>query len=111
MTVDIVCKQLTHYFNDSPVWVTTGNNQTHGRVVSNADTPRSYLVTTPSGPIRRNRRHLNQRLGRANDNSSDIFDDLPANTSAPSTEPERDRVMTRTQTGTAIRPPNRLVYV
>ena len=31
-------------------------------------------------------------------------------TSTTSVEPERDRIMTRTQTGTDIRPPNRLVY-
>ena len=89
--------------DDSPVWVTTGNNQIPGRVVSNAATPRSYLVSTSSGLVRRNRQHLHQRLGQA--------DDYPlVTTSTTSAEPERDRIMTRTQTGTNIRPPNRLVY-
>ena len=32
------------------VWVTTNNSQIPGRVISNAGTPRSYLVDTPSGP-------------------------------------------------------------
>ena len=46
MTVDTMYEQLTHYLMilHWPVWVTTGNNQTPGRVVSNAATPRSYLV-------------------------------------------------------------------
>ena len=89
--------------DDSPVWVTTGNNQIPGRVVSNATTPRSYLVSTSSGLVHRNRQHLHQRLGQA--------DDYPLiTTSTTSAEPERDRIMTRTQTSTNIRPPNRLVY-
>ena len=89
--------------DDSLVWVTTGNNQTPGRVVSNAGTPRSYLVTTPSGLVRRNRQHLNQRLSRTDDYSL-------VTTSTTSAEPERDRIMTRTQTGADIRPPIRLTY-
>ena len=32
--------------DNSAVWVTTGNNQTPGTVVSNASTPRSYVVST-----------------------------------------------------------------
>lgn len=92
--------------DDSSVWVTTGNSQTPGRVITNAGTPRSYLVNTPSGPVRRNRQHLKHRLSRPDDNTPDIL--TPTSTSRD--EPERDRIMTRTQTGTDIRPPNRLVY-
>jgi len=95
--------------DDSSVWVTTGNSQTPGRVVSNAGTPRSYLVNTPSGPVRRNRQHLNRRLSRTDDNISDI-PDIPTTTPSQRAEPERDKIMTRTQTGTDIRPPNRLEY-
>ena len=89
--------------------MTTGNSQTPGRVVSNAGTPRSYLVNTPSGPVRRNRQHLNRRLSRTDDNISDI-PDIPTTTPSQRAEPERDRIMTKTQTGTDIRPPNRLEY-
>ena len=89
--------------DDSPVWVTNGNNQIHGRVVSIAATPQSYLVSTSSRLLRRNRQHLHQRLGQA--------DDYPlVTTSTTIAEPEKHRIMTRTQTGTDIRPPNRLVY-
>ena len=92
--------------DDSSVWVTTGNSQTPGKVITNAGTPRSYLVNTPSGPVCRNRQHLKHRLSRSDDNTPDI----PTPTSTSRDEPERDRIMTRTQTGTDIRPPNRLVY-
>jgi len=36
--------------DNTPVWVRIGNNQTPGRVMSNASTPRSYnIVSTPCG--------------------------------------------------------------
>ena len=57
--------------NNTSVWVRTENTQQPGTIVSAADTPRSYLVSTPSGQVRRNRRHLNLR-----------HDDVP---NAPST--------------------------
>ena len=87
---------------DSPVWVTTGNRQIPGRVISNASAPRSYLVTTSSGPVRRNRRYLHERLNNTDDNASDILDDYATDTTTLNAEPERDRIMTRTQTGTTI---------
>jgi len=93
--------------DNTTVWVRTGNSQTPGRVISNAGTPRSYVVSTPNGLVRRNRQHLNHRLSSANDNAIDTPDD---STTSPTTEPSRDRIMTRTQTGTDIRPPNRLRY-
>ena len=94
--------------DNSSVWVTTGNNQTPRTVVSNAGTPRSYIVNTPSGPVHRNKQHLNHRLNRINDNF-DIPNDPPS-TPRDHAETERGRIMTRTQTGTDIRSPNRLRY-
>ena len=44
--------------DDSEVWVTSGQEATRGRIVSSAPTPRSYLIETPSGLIRRNQQHL-----------------------------------------------------
>ena len=88
--------------------MTTGNRQAPGRVISNAGTPRSYLVTTSSGTVRRNRNHLNERLGNTDDNTPD---DYITNTATSNDQPDRNRIMTRTQTGTTIRPPDRLVYV
>jgi len=81
--------------DDSSVWVTTINSQTPGRVVSNAGTPRSYLVNTPSWPVCRNRQSLNHRLSRTYDNTSDISN-IPTTTPTQRAKPERDRIMTRT---------------
>ena len=44
--------------DDSEVWVTSGQEAIRGRIVSLAPTPRSYLIETPSGLIRRNQQHL-----------------------------------------------------
>jgi len=46
--------------NNSEVWVTSGREPVRGRVVAAADTPRSYLVNTPSGVIRRNNNTFGQ---------------------------------------------------
>ena len=43
----------------SEVVITTENTPVEGRVVQPAETPRSYIVETPSGDVRRNRSQLN----------------------------------------------------
>ena len=43
---------------DTEVWVKKGDKQTKGTVVTAAATPRSYIVATPEGQLRRNRQHL-----------------------------------------------------
>ena len=40
------------------VWVETRGHQVPGQVVQTASTPRSYVLQTPSGELRRNRAHL-----------------------------------------------------
>ena len=45
---------------DSEVWITSSDQPTPGVVVRPADTPRSYIVDTPAGQVRRNRQHLNR---------------------------------------------------
>jgi len=45
-------QELSSLPYDSEVWVTSSNHPIPGRVVTSADTPRSYLVETPSGQIR-----------------------------------------------------------
>jgi hypothetical protein len=83
------------------VWVTSENRSIHGRVVSQASNPRSYIVQTPSGELQRNRSHLNivpeQQMQTAGESQQ--------TESAPS--PPR-KIITRSQIGTAIKPPNRL---
>ena len=48
-------RPLTPIADDTPVWI---NGQTPGRILSPANTPRSYMVSTPTGETRRNRRDL-----------------------------------------------------
>ena len=85
---------LPHLPDNSKVWVTTENRQMPGQIVSRATTPRSYLVQTDSGTVRRNRRHLTA-MPRS----------LPTN--QQNTNSERNLVMTRSRTGTMRRPPLR----
>lgn len=79
---------------DSEVWITSGDKPVRGAIVSVADTPRSYIVQTPKGQVRRNREHLNV-VPRTS---------VPRDQSPPR---ERSPIMTRTRTGTAIHAPNR----
>jgi len=46
---------------DTPVWIRTRNDHTPGQIRSPATTPRSYIVTTPDGELRRTRQHLIRR--------------------------------------------------
>jgi hypothetical protein len=54
-------KPLPPLLDDESVWVHTQNRQTPGRVVQQAATPRSYIVETPSGNVRRTQSHLSPR--------------------------------------------------
>ena len=71
--------------DETDVWIRTGNTQSEGRILTPADTPRSYLVSTQGTTIRRNRHHLQP-------------------------VPEPRVIMTRSKTGTICRPPERLHY-
>ena len=51
-------RSLPPISNDEHVWVKTYPEQQSGTVMKPADTPRSYVVKTNSGPVRRNRQHL-----------------------------------------------------
>ena len=84
--------------DDTNVWITSGDRPVEGRVVHPAETPRSYIVETPSGRVRRNRVHLNPMPNDATDDA----------TIDHTQRPSRDPIMTRTRTGTAIHPPDRL---
>ena len=45
---------LLNILEDTVVYVRTGDRQVPGAVVSSAPTPRSYLINTPTGQVRRN---------------------------------------------------------
>lgn len=49
-------RQLSHLTSGQRVWIT--DTKTEGTVVASHSAPRSYLVESPQGTIRRNRRHL-----------------------------------------------------
>ena len=83
--------------SNTEVWITSGDQPVPGRVTATTLTPRSYLVETSPvhAHIRRNRQHINV----VPDNHS-ISEDTRLES------PPR-RIMTRSQTGTLIRPPER----
>uniref|UniRef100_A0A671M6W2 Reverse transcriptase/retrotransposon-derived protein RNase H-like domain-containing protein n=1 Tax=Sinocyclocheilus anshuiensis TaxID=1608454 RepID=A0A671M6W2_9TELE len=49
-------RQLSHLSSGQRVWIT--DTKTEGTVVASHSAPRSYLVESPQGILRRNRRHL-----------------------------------------------------
>ena len=88
--------------DDTKVWITSGRTALPGQIMSHANTPRSYIVNTPGGQIRRNRQHLNVIPDKSNDNQ------LPSNSNSETSA--LPGPLTRSRTGTDIRPPDRLRY-
>ena len=74
-------------------------------------TPRSYIIKTLSGLLRRNRRHLNPSPGLELRNSvthDDNTDQAPTSGDSDIVEEPLPRpIMTRSRTGTVIHPPER----
>ena len=87
-------RSLPDLADDTPVWVRTDDSQQRGRIVSTSNEPR-YIVSTPTGQVRRNRQHIVPRPSQTN---------LPETNQ--SNEFQRSPVQTRSQTG----PPDRLTY-
>ena len=60
---DAHAKEMTDLLPRQPVWVQDPHNRTwhEGTIVSKAETPRSYIVQTKSGIVRRSRIHLKER--------------------------------------------------
>ena len=83
---------------DEPVRVETRGIQTPGRVSHAVDLPRSYVVETALGRLRRNRTHLRIR----SESEQTVTPAEPAIS--------QNRPVTRSQTGTALHPPDRLRY-
>ena len=86
-------RALSSIPDNTDVWITSGDQPVAGRVVSPANAPRSYIVETPSGRVRRNRLHLNPMPNQPTVDQNQY--------------PLRGPILTRTRTGTAIRPPVR----
>ena len=92
-------RALPSLLEDELVWVETRGLQTLGRVSHAVDLPRSYVVETASGHLRRNRTHL-----RIHSEPEETV------TSAEPTAISQSRAVTRSQTGTVIHPPDRLRF-
>ena len=89
---------------NTEVWISSSGERVQGRIISPANMPRSYLVETPSGTIRRNRRHLNLSFDPLIE-PAEVEPHQESNDPEPSELPRR---VTRSQTGTLIKPPDRL---
>ena len=84
--------------SDTQVFVKTDKRVTSGTISSPSGSPRSYVVDTPTGSVRRNRQHL-----------IPVPSDPPTDTPIPlDTSSRRSPIQTRSRTGTVIRPPNKL---
>ena len=94
---------LPELSDDAEVWISSDGEPVRGRVISSADGPRSYVIDTPTGPVRRNRSHLTVTPETTNRSTADLH----GSKHEPEPEPPR-RIMTRSQTGTAILPPVQL---
>jgi len=88
--------------DNTPVWVQTDNGHVPGTVVQPASTPRSYIVSTPTGQMRRNRINLRPRQ------DTETLQRESGMTETSNVVP--GRVVTRSQSGTAIKPPDRLRF-
>ena len=84
-----------HRNASTDVWITSDDQPISSRVISLASIPRSDVIETPTGPVRRNRQHLNI-----------IPDGHQPNDQTE--QPIREPIQTRSRTGTQIRPPDRL---
>ena len=107
-------RSLSPIPEEEEVWVTSGQSTTSGQVRSQADTPCSYIVNTPQGPIRRNRCHLRVVPNSSNTNAVHQDGTNPLGTVNPTMEyTQQDscnpsRTVTRSMTGTAT--PDRLRF-
>jgi len=81
------------------VWVDNRGQQIPGQISQSTPTPRSYIVETPSGELRRNRAHLRTRSGSQ----------IPGVTDGPDAN-DHCQPVTRLQAGKTIQPPDRLRY-
>ena len=96
-------RALTPLPEKSGVWITQGAEPVPGQVTSKASAPRSYMVETSAGLLRRNRWHLNPQPKRVSQGEAPN----PQLTTIP-TQPPDHRIQTRSRTKTPIHPPDRL---
>ena len=86
--------------NNSTIWIRTNNTLTPGIVTATANTPRSYMISTPVVQLRRNRSHLSNRTVTS--------EDATTVEQGPAKLHNRSPVMTRSRAGVQLKPPERL---
>ena len=110
-------KELPELPDDSDVWITGDTEPIPGRIVTPAETPRSYIVETPTGEVRRNRSQLRAVPENEQGNAqaqptiptpTEPGTPMPTQQSTPVAQSTPRVIMTRSRTGTEIRPPDRL---
>ena len=94
-------QSLENIPEDTKVWITSEGDRVKGRVVSPANSPRSYVVDTPSGVLRRNHQHLNVAPEKSEDSE-------PESNEQSTEQSQPNRIVTRSQTGTVVKLPERL---
>ena len=99
-------RELPAIPENTDVWITTEGQPVQGKVMSTCDAPRSYVVRTPTGDVRRNRIQLNVQPPPVSTTVSKRTTDAP--TTSTNTPTDRSPIMTRRRTGTSINPPKRL---
>ena len=94
---------------EDPVWIVDQNVE--GKVIDKADTPRSYMVQSPNGNLRRNRYHL-KALPSPTPKSevTDFGTTTPGKekTSSPEKVPELKALRKYTRSSREIKAPERL---
>ena len=71
------CQELDDLPENAKVWITSEDRLVEGRVIQPAESPRSYLIETPSGVVRRNRSYLNVVPQKLDDCETGLNDQPP----------------------------------
>jgi len=103
-------RPLPLLISDDPVWIRTGDKQMPGRVITPSTTPRSYIISTSTGQVRRNRYHLTPRQETHSDSEVEVEMEtppLPAEHLVNQPTAPSSLIQTCSQTGTMVRPPSR----
>nr|XP_039248050.1 uncharacterized protein K02A2.6-like [Styela clava] len=90
-------------------WIKDGLQKEQGVITGYADTPRSYMILTPSGTLRRNRRHLKkvpERPTSDEETESPIKTDVQVEPNEP--DQENTEKVNITRSGQISRPPEKL---
>ena len=93
-------RELPPIPDDSEVWVSSEGEPIPGTVVSTAPTPRSYIIDTPNGEVRRNR----SQLRVVPSDTPSLAQEEPS----PVASEDQPCRVTRSRAGIQLKPPDRL---